>query len=190
MKYGIVLTVLLSFMAALVLSLSQNSWAQIKLSNEEQKVVDYLLKDWKLRFRSTSIPLAMGNLSIEPDDELRLRIGRYFRENIDLAMNLKYWGTNNYILSNDEKLIAKYIIITYDDENRIPAPKELTEAVGIPEERLKSRLAFMAEAGLLVESGSEDLGFSLADGYATWGGPLRYNFHTITIDNGKPFDVW
>ena len=42
-----------------------------ELSGEAQRVVDYLLDDWDKQFRSTSIPLAMDNLAVEPDDALR-----------------------------------------------------------------------------------------------------------------------
>ena len=181
---------LLSIHMAIVVSCSHDSWAQIRLTDKEQKIVDYLLTDWKRRFRSTSNPIAMSNLGIESDDEMRLRIGQHFRDNSNLANNLKYWGANNQILSNEEKLLAKYIINTYSNEERIPGQKELAEAIDIPGERLKQRLAFMVKAGLLVESTSADPGYVLADDYVTWGGPLRYNFHTVTIADGKPFDVW
>ena len=82
---------------------------------EGKQVIGYLLEDWQKQLRSTSIPLAMSNLEIEPNDDLRLKIGQYFRDNTDLAKNLKWWGANNYILSNGEKLIAKYLINTYGE---------------------------------------------------------------------------
>ncbi len=160
------------------------------LSPASQRVVDYLLDDWKKQFRSTSISLAMSNLGLEPNDSLRLEIGQYFRAHTDLANNLKWWGANNYILSNDEKLIAKYLLNTRRDEGRLPGLAELAGAVELSADRLKERLAFMAQAGLVVESSEEDLGYSLADGYQRWGGPLRHNFHTVEVEGEKPFDVW
>ena len=38
-----------------------------ELSGDAQRVIDYLLDDWANQFRSTSIPLAMDNLEMEPD---------------------------------------------------------------------------------------------------------------------------
>ena len=163
----------------------------IRLSTQEQQVVDYLLDDWSKRFHSTSIPLAMSNLSMKPDDALRLRIGQYFRANTNLAKNLQWWGASNYILSNEEKRIAKYLINTYEKKDqRLPTLKEISREIGISPERLKGRLAFLAEAGLLEEFRNADPGYVLAKRYSRWGGPLRYNFHTVDVDEGKPFDVW
>ncbi len=152
--------------------------------------MDYLLEDWDKRFRSTSTPLAMANLGMEPDDAVRLEIGGHFRAHPELANNLKYWGANNYILSNDEKLIAKYLLNTFQDEDRLPGLAELSEAVALPEAETAQRLRFLADAGLLAPSADGDPGYVLADGYKTFGGPLRYNFHTVEIEGEKPFDLW
>ncbi len=161
------------------------------LSPEAKSVVDYLLIEWKKQFRSTSIPMAMSNLGMEQNDDLRMEIGQYFRDNTQLAKNLRWWGANNYILNHDERLIAKYLINNYDEEkNILPARKELQEAIGISGQELKNRLAFMARAELLQESDKTELGYSLAEGYNRWGGPLRHNFHTVSIEGDKPFDVW
>lgn len=160
------------------------------LSADAQGVVDYLLEDWGKQFRSTSISLAMANLGMEPDDALRLDIGRHFRAHPELANNLKFWGANNYILSNDEKLIAKYLLNTFRDEERLPGLTELAEAVVLTEAETAARLAFLADAGLLNRSADNQLNYALADGYKVFGGPLRYNFHTVEIEGEKPFDLW
>ncbi|MFQ5628449.1 MAG: hypothetical protein ACE5I1_06795 [bacterium] len=160
------------------------------LSAGGQKAMDYLLADWKKQFRSTGIDLAMKNLGLAPNDALRLEVGQYFREHTDLAKNLEWWGANNYILNNDEKVIAKYVINTFDNENRLPNVQEISKAASLSENDVRKRLTFMAKAGLLQDTGNGDLGYALADGYKKWGGPFRYNFHTVTVGEGKPFDVW
>ena len=161
-----------------------------ELSPAARQVVDYLLDDWSIHMHSTGIALAMENLDLEPNDDLRLEIIEHFRENTDLANNLKFWSANNYLFSNEERRIAKYLINTYDIEDRIPGLAELSRELEVPEDRLRERLVFMRRAGLLLESGDEPLGYTLIEKYARWGGPLRHNFHTITIGDGKPFDVW
>ena len=114
----------------------------------------------------------------------------HFRDNTNLANNLKFWGANNYVFSNEERRIAKYLINAYDIDDRIPDLAELSGRLAISEDELRGRLAFMRRVGLLVESESEPLGYALTEKYMRWGGPLRHNFHTITIGKGKPFDVW
>lgn len=169
------------------------SYAEEKpeLTAEAQKIVDYLLDDWKTQMHSTSIPMAMKNLLYQnPRDELRLQIAEYFREHLDLASNLRWWGVNNYILSNDEKVIAKYLLNTKRDEERLPRLQEAITAVGLTAEKLKARLAFLAGAGLLKQSTVQELGYTLAEGYQKWGGPMRYNFHTVNVEGEDSFDVW
>ncbi len=195
MKGKLVLLLVLSLLCSAFFSFAGERRAkpattENELSADGQKIVDYLLEDWGQRMHSTSISLAMKNLDMKPNDTVRLEVGEHFRENTDLANNLKWWGTNNYILSNDEKLIAKYLVNAYDDEKRIPDLKELSKEVGIPENDLNERLNFMAQAGLLQASSKAKLGYALTDKYNRWGGPLRYNFHTVAQENTKAFDVW
>ena len=133
----------------------------------------------------------MKNLRYErPRDDLRLQIAEYFGKHLDIANNLQWWGVNNYLLSNDEKIMAKYLINTYRDEQRLPDLAELSKAIRIPDKKLPDRLHFMVEAGLLKPSNEEKLGFAFADGYGRWGGPMRYNFHTVHVRNEPSFDVW
>ena len=161
-----------------------------EVSPEAQRVVDYLLEDWQKQFRSTSIALAMSNLGMEPDDSIRLEAGQHLRANTNLARNLQYWGANNYILSNDEKRAAKYLIGIQKTEERTPSIDESSRALEIPADHLSSRLQFMADAGFLKQDSAQELGFSLAEGYERWGGPLQHNFHTVHAESEKPFDVW
>ena len=160
-----------------------------QLSAEGQRIVDYLIDDWAKRFRSTSIPLATENLGVAANDAVRLEVLEHLRENTDLARNLTYWGPNNYVFSNQEKLIAKYLIHMQERESRAATASEATDALEIDEAFLRERLAFMAATGFLEES-SDPLGFALAPGYKRWAGPLQHNFHTVTIDEEQPFDVW
>jgi hypothetical protein len=160
------------------------------LSSEAKRIHDYLLGDWSKHMHSTDIALAMENLGMEPSEDIRMELGEYFRENKHLANNLKWWGPNNYILSSEEKRIAKQIINTYELEQRLPSIQELAEHLGISAERLEGRLAFMKRAGLLMDASEGGAGYALADKYARWGGPLRYNFHHVIVGDGKPFGVW
>lgn len=195
MKRKLVLLLVLSLTCSVIFSFAGERGAKLAttandLSADGQKIVDFLLDDWGQRMHSTSISLAMENLGMKPNDAVRLEVGEHFRAHTDLSNNLKWWGTNNYILSNDEKLIAKYLINTYTDEKRIPELKELSKEVGIPESALKGQLNLMAQAGLLQASSTEKLGYVLADKFNKWGGPFRYNFHTIRQEGTKAFDVW
>ena len=164
--------------------------ASTALSSEGQKVVGYLLADWQERFRSTTIPHAMANLGMKTSDDLRLEVIRHLRNNPELARNIRFWGANNYLLTNEERRIAKYLLNTSRDENRLPDIRELTAVLGGSEKEFRERLAFMAKVGLLATSATEPLGYELSEDAELWGGPLRHNFHTVTIGNEAIFDIW
>ena len=177
-------------LASLVSTANQTAFAEgRKLSPDAEKVVDYLLKDWVRQFHSTDIATAIENLGMKQDDELRLQIGDHFRENVDLASNLRFWGPNNYLLSNTEKLITKYMIHKIEREGGYPTLAKAVKELGIDKKTLKERMAFMKKAGILV-SAENNLKYSLIFNYKTWGGPLRYNYHTVTIEGVQPFGVW
>ena len=160
-----------------------------KLSSDAEKVVKYLLADWRKQFRSTDIATAMSNLGMKQDDEIRLQIGDHFRKNSNLASNLRFWGANNYILSNDEKRITKYLIHMIERNGGYPTLAEAAIALNLSPKYLNRRLQFMEAAGIVKKSGNK-LKYSLVDNYKTWGGPLRYNYHIIAIEGEQPFGVW
>ena len=161
-----------------------------ELSGPARQVVDYLLEDWEKRMHSTSIPAAMENLDIAPDDDLRLEVGQHFREHKDLHFNLRSWGVNNYLLGDEEKRIAKLLINTYDKEDTLPALDSMSQTLDVSSAHLESRLTFLQRAGLLVMSEENSLGYALTEKYGRWGGPLRFNYHTIAIGDEDPFAVW
>ena len=159
------------------------------LSPDGQKIVDYLLADWKKQFHSTSIPLAMQDLELASNEDLRMEVAAYFRANPNIADNIKWWGANNYIFTNDEKRIAKQITNLYRDDKGLPDANELSTILGIPVEQVKASLGFMSRAGFLIQTGTAP-GYKLIERYERWGGPMRHNFHTVTVAGEKPFDVW
>ena len=165
------------------------SGKNVSLSKKGEEVVDYLLKDWKKQFRSTDIATAMSNLGMKQDDNLRLSIAEYLRNNKGLASNLRWWGPNNYILNNDEKRITKYLIHMIEREGRYPSLDESAKTLDLSQKQLSRRFEFMETVGILKKS-KNILKYSLIDNYNTWGGPLRYNYHTLYVEGEKPFGVW
>lgn len=171
-------------------ALTPPAMAAQELSADARRIVDEIVDQWAGKFRSTDISLAMSALGISANDDLRLEVGEHLRANTGLARPLRTWGANNYILSNDEKVIAKYLMSFFENEKQMPTLGEVAEASEVPQEDLSARLEFMARAGLLKKSDDTDIGFSLGEDYEKWGGPLRYNFHTVSVEGEKAFGVW
>ncbi|MFQ5738733.1 MAG: hypothetical protein ACE5JX_06935 [Acidobacteriota bacterium] len=180
--------ILLGTVAAMALVVAVS--APNELSKPAQHIVDYLLEDWQKSMHSTPIAQAMENLGMAADDALRLQVGEHFRAHKDLHFNLRSWGVNNYLLSDEEKRMAKLLINTYDDKGQLPELGSMSLSLDIGSDRLKSRLDFLRQAGLLTPSAGSELGYGLTRKYRRWGGPLRFNYHTVTIGGEKPFAVW
>jgi len=126
---------------------------------------------------------------MKQDDKLRLSIAEHLRMNKGLAKNLRWWGPNNYILSNDEKRVTKYLIHMIERNGGYPALAEAAISLDLSPKYLNRRLQFMEAVGIVKKSENK-LKYSLVDNYKTWGGPLRYNFHIISMEGEKPFGVW
>ena len=179
----------LALAVAATLALAAPAAAQ-DLSPDASGVVDYLLEDWQRQFSSTTIPHAMDFMDMEVDDSVRLEVIEHLRDNSSIARNLQWWGANNYLFTNLEKRIAKYLILLHERDGLSPTTTEASGALGVSATELTARLGFMARGGFLVSNTEEDLGFGLAPGYKRWAGPLQHNFHTVRIDGEKPLDVW
>ncbi|MEE9190680.1 MAG: hypothetical protein V3U16_07915 [Candidatus Neomarinimicrobiota bacterium] len=187
MKWKYIFSILTITVMMNTLSADNN---QKNLTTDGQRVVDYLLSDWKKRFHSTTIHQAMANLNIKPDDLLRLSVGQYIRDNPGIARNIRFWSANNYILSDQEKRIIKYLIFTGEKTDLTPSLRVMSKDLVINENNLQDRLSFLAKTGILIKDSDRPLGYSLVNNYSNWGGPLRYNFHTVTVDDANPFGVW
>lgn len=161
-----------------------------RLSNDAQKVADYLLADWSRRFHSTTIPQAMENMGMPVNDDVRLEVVKHFHANKSLAGNLWSWGPNNYVLTNEEKRVAKLLLNSQRDRGSLPTATEAVKTLGGNAAELRTRLAFMARAGFVVADKTADLGYTLADDANIWGGPLRHNYHTIIPEGEDKYDVW
>src|SRR6266545_1169473 len=100
---------------------------QAQLNAQEQKVIDYLVKDWGEDYSVTSVDIAMHVVKVAPSDETRFRIGNYIKAHPELHEVIRRWGWVTLALTPDEKLIARALINAERDGR--PAPS-LTELAG------------------------------------------------------------
>src|SRR5262245_23843409 len=106
-------TIPIALVAAVVLSLSQAasvSGQATKLSKDDKKVLDYLVKYWGEDYDVTSVDLALESLKMEPSDSTRFRIGAYIKQHPELHEVIRRWGWVTIVLNADEKLIARSLI--------------------------------------------------------------------------------
>src|SRR6267378_5883590 len=122
---------------------------QAQLTAQEQKVIDYLVKDWGEDSNVTSVDIAMNAVKVAPSDETRFRIGNYIKAHPELHEVIRRWGWVTLVLTPDEKLIARSLINAERDGKPAPSLPDLAKAVGVREPDIKRGLAMLERYEIL-----------------------------------------
>lgn len=160
-----------------------------ELNRKEQKVIDYLVKDWAEDFNVTSVDTAMHALKIRRSDETSFRIGSYIKEHPELHEVVRRWGWVTLVLTNDEKLIARALINAERDGRPSPATRDLAIAVGISEAHLKRGLVMLERYEIIRKEGGAKKAYRVISRYLKWEPRLDFVFHKLTLDSGRQFNV-
>src|SRR3989441_6911380 len=122
---------------------------QPQLTPQEQKVIDYLVKDWGEDSSVTSVDIAMNAVKVAPSDETRFHIGNYIKVHPELHEIIRRWGWVTLVLTPDEKLIARSLINAERDGKPVPSLPDLAKAVGLKEPDVKRVLAMLEHYEIL-----------------------------------------
>src|SRR6267154_429020 len=183
---------LLLIVMALLLFVNRASAAndQTQLNAQEQKVIDYLVKDWDEDYSVTSVDIAMNAVKVATSDETRFRIGNYVKAHPELHEVIRRWGWVTLVLTPDEKLIARALINAERDGKPTPGASELAKAVGIKEPDVKRGLAMLERYEILKkDTKTSGTGFTVMPRYLKWEPRLDFVFHKISLDSGRQFNV-
>ena len=163
---------------------------QAHLNAQEQKVIDYLVKDWGKDSNVTSVDIAMNAIKVAPSDETRFRIGNYIKAHPELHEVIRRWGWVTLVLTPDEKLIARALINAESDGKPAPSSTELARAVSIKEPDVKRGLAMLEGYEILKkDSKAGGAGYAVIPRYMKWEPRLDFVFHKISLDSGRQFNV-
>jgi len=163
---------------------------QAQLTAQEQRVIDYLLKDWGEDSSVTSVDIAMNAVKVAPSDETRFRIGNYIKAHPELHEVIRRWGWVALVLTPNEKLIARALINAERDGKPVPSVSELAKAVGIKEPDVKRGLAMLERYEILSkDSKAGGVGYVVIPRYVKWQPRLDFVFHKISLDSGRQFNV-
>ncbi len=163
---------------------------QAQLNSQEQKVIDYLVKDWGEDYGVTSVDIAMNALKVAPSDETRFRIGNYIKAHPELHEVIRRWGWVTLVLTPDEKLIARALINAQRDSRPAPSVSELAKALFIKESGIKRGLAMLGRYEILKkDSKAGGAGYAVMPRYIKWEPRLDFVFHKVSLDNGRQFNT-
>ncbi len=161
-----------------------------QLNAREQKVIDYLVKNWGEDYSVTSVDIAMQAVKVEPSDETRFRIGNYIKPHPELHEVIRRWGWVTLVLTPDEKLIARALINAERNSKPAPSVFELAKAVGLKEPDIKRGLAMLERYEILKkDSKTGGPGFTVMPRYIKWEPRLDFVFHKVSLDSGQQFNT-
>src|SRR5881397_2776569 len=162
----------------------------VQLNPQEQKVIDYLVKDWGEDYSVTSVDIAMNAVKVAPSDETRFRVGNYIKAHPELHEVIRRWGWVTLVLTPDEKLIARALINSERDSKPSPSLSELAKAVGMKEPDVKRGLAMLERYEILKkDSKAGGPEFTVMPRYIKWEPRLDFVFHNVILDSGRQFNT-
>jgi hypothetical protein len=153
MILGIVLLILLIGMYGEELidrfSSSLSESTDVQLTLEEEGFVDMLLEEWSQDFRLTTVRQTALNEGVEYNHDFRYRIASYLARTPSLHRQLIAWKFPMFVLSNDEKRVAKYILMRGSAENGLPAMEEMQKALNLDKDTIKEAYFILYQLGFL-----------------------------------------
>lgn len=184
---------------------------------DEQRVIQRLLDSWGDSLRLTSIPQAMASLGIGDKPGLRWRIAQRLeglwrgaltspekRRGIAAALGRPFdesqleqwreqvdtWNMASVVLREDEKLVARHILLHQQKGLLLPRPAETAERLGLSVQRVHSALRMLSRVGFVSLRDPRRLAtYALAEGHEMLLAGLGFSFHTVSLETGERFGV-
>lgn len=121
----------------------------ITLTIEEEAFVDQLLEEWSQDFRLTSVRQTALNEGLEYNHDFRYRIASYLAVTPSIHRQLLTWRTPTFVLTNEEKRVAKYILIRNTGDSSLPSMTEMKKALGLDEDVIEEAFFILYQLGFL-----------------------------------------
>ncbi len=121
----------------------------VQLTLEEEEFLDKMLEQWSRDFRITSIRQTARLEGFEYTQELRYRMTIYLVQTPTLHRQLVSWRAPTYALTNEEKKVAKYILLRDGAGSGIPPLEEIGKALGLEEEVIEMALEILYQLRFL-----------------------------------------
>lgn len=156
------------------------------LSPKEQEAAQVLLQDWQDILRCTTIDQALERVGIPFSHERRLAIAAFLLESPEIREAMR-WHPATYILTNEEKLIARVLLKHEKHSQPLPAPGDIAQVLSLPEEKVREGLAALAWVGFLRPAEGEDV--QLAPDYRSFLSGLGFYYHEVVLESGERFNT-
>jgi hypothetical protein len=153
-------------------------------------VLAYLRSRWDALFRLTTVAQAMAALDMPADDPGRLRVGDYLLAHPEVHPVVARWGARTFILTEDEKLLGRYLVQrATNGGGQVPAAAA-TAAINRAPADVARGLAALQHVGLIdCRQDNDTIAYTLVPNWRELVGPLAFTFHTVTLQAGERFNV-
>jgi hypothetical protein len=127
--------------------------------------------------KRTQIATALGR----PMDEAR---------EVRWRQQVSTWQLPSILLTEGEKLVARYILMRQREGVQLPPPFDIARALNLSVREVHKAVLMLARLGLLsIQDRRRPASYSLANGYQVFSEGLGFSFHTVTLDTGERFGV-
>jgi len=157
------------------------------LTAEETRVVEVLLGDWRDLLRCTAIHQAMERVGIPFSHASRLRIAEFLIGDA-AASGLMRWAPSIYVLTNDEKLIARRVVRLWREGARIPQPGEDEwRNADRHADQIEHGFEMLAWPGFMRKTARR---YEIAENAESFLRGLGFNFHEVVLSaRGERFNT-
>lgn len=159
----------------------------------EKQLAGKLFEMWEQKRHVPTVDQAAEILGITATDSVRAEMLKLFTENLSMHERLMRYRAPIFILTNEEKLIAQYIVVNEKKNQEFPTLDKIATDLKMSPERIKDRLVFLSKLGMFYDLGAPDeynkLGFSYGSSFSDFTFDLGLHQHVFRVKGGKPFNV-
>ena len=164
-----------------------------KFVGVEKQLVGKLFEMWAKKGHVASVDQAAALLDIDVTDSMRVSLFRKFNENLNIHERLARYRAGVFILSNEEKHIAEYIVRNEKKNQEFPTLEQVATDLNMTQEHVADRLRFLSAIEMFFDLGGPDefnkLGFSYGHKFGDVTYDLGIHQHIFSIDGGLPINV-
>ncbi len=156
----------------------------VELSPGERVILEILRDDWRDLFRCTTLDQAMARLDMPVTAEVRCRLATALLAAPDLREGMR-WHPSTYILSNDEKVLARVMLHTAGS-TEVPTLEDLARLAAVDLNTVREGLTMLTWLGFLTRDRGH---LRLAAAYRNFLCGLGLGFHELIVDGRERFNV-
>jgi len=157
------------------------------LTAEETRVVEILREDWRDVSRCTAIYQAMERVGLPFSHASRLRIAEFLMGDATVS-GLMRWSPSSYVLTNDEKLIARRVVRSWRRGTPISQPGDAEwRQSGTEAEQIEDGFKVLSWLGFMRESGGR---YEVAEDAESFLRGVGFYFHEVVLpERGERFNT-